>query len=387
MLYYRYRPYNELTLKELRYDEIYFSSKHESNDPYEGKVFLSYEFDKAKWERFLKVAWYKSIEDQELLNSLSTMLAEHLANHCPITYEEARNYSYFNVLLKKADPSLAYNLDLCIKKVIKLYRPKSRYTVSFSKKNDDVLLWSHYASKHKGFCLVFKAIDGFLYQDEKRIIKSIHRTPPNGIGQSSSCDVPSKFNFRKINYVSQIEMLDAARFLPGNVWDGLLADEDERLRFMDENESKTLEKHICWSYEDEYRLVLNEPTPWLFGDHFDYSQEERLMHFQPTQLVGIIFGALMDQKLKDRIREIVYNRMIKIYMNCKGCAVFDFVIFEAAISNTSREVKVTPIEIRGPNFSIFQTDVKFELSYKYWEDGWAIPFDETGRGASRKQFI
>ena len=39
MLYYRYRSGSELSIKELIYDELYFASQAECNDPYEGKIF------------------------------------------------------------------------------------------------------------------------------------------------------------------------------------------------------------------------------------------------------------------------------------------------------------------------------------------------------------
>ena len=38
MLYYRYRSGSELSIKELIYDELYFASREECNDPYEGKL-------------------------------------------------------------------------------------------------------------------------------------------------------------------------------------------------------------------------------------------------------------------------------------------------------------------------------------------------------------
>lgn len=38
MFYYRYRPATELAIKELIYDEMYFASEAECNDPYEGKM-------------------------------------------------------------------------------------------------------------------------------------------------------------------------------------------------------------------------------------------------------------------------------------------------------------------------------------------------------------
>ena len=45
-LYYRYRSGSELSIKELIYDELYFASREECNDPYEGKTFATFSKDK-----------------------------------------------------------------------------------------------------------------------------------------------------------------------------------------------------------------------------------------------------------------------------------------------------------------------------------------------------
>lgn len=389
MFYYRYRPISELMLKELRYNEIYFSSAAESNDPYDGKVFLSYDFDQEKWKRFLEVAW-KKLASRKEVETCITLLSEYLAEHCPISYEEVINYNFSSILLEKLptlDPLLVLLLDSLIKQFVELYRPHTRYTVSFSKTNNEVLMWSHYASRHKGFCLVFRAIDGSLYQDKKNQLRSVHHDTPNGIAPSMSYGLPNRFMFQDIKYCPEIEMIDASRFMPFHVFGRDLVDEEERLQFLTENECKCLEKHKCWEYETESRILLDEPIPWLFGAHFDYTQEERLLHFQPTQLVGIILGAQMEPTVKDRIREIIRGRLSKIGMDCKGCAVFDFVLFEAAISDTSRDVTVVPVEIYDFLGHIGKDDAKFESKYKAWEDGWAIEFSDEGNGVSRKQFL
>jgi hypothetical protein len=388
MLYYRYRPSGELSLKELRYDEIYFSSTAESNDPYDGKVFLSYKFDKEKWKRLLETAW-QGIDGKEALSILTFPLSEHLAEHSPSTYEETMRYDFRRILLDKVqrlDPLTAYQLDRLIKQFVDIYRPGGCYTVSFSKTNNNALMWSHYASKHKGFCLVFKALDGFLYQDKNRQLQSIERKTPNGLlAPSSGFGLPDRFMFCDINYSSDIEMIDASKYMPTYIFGRDLA-EYERIKFVNENESKCLEKHDCWRYEDEARLILHEPTAWLFGDHFIPTQEERLLHYQPTQLVGIILGALMEPNMKDRIREMVHRRMGRISRNCKGSAVFDFVLFEAKISDKSRDLEITPQEIYSFADVLLKDDPKFSSRYKAWEEGWAIEFDKNSVGASRKQF-
>lgn len=53
MLYYRYRSGSELAIKELIYDELYFASKAECNDPYEGKLFAKFDKNKDLWERLI----------------------------------------------------------------------------------------------------------------------------------------------------------------------------------------------------------------------------------------------------------------------------------------------------------------------------------------------
>lgn len=120
LFYYRYRPVSELTLKELRYNELYFSSRAENNDPYDGKVFLSYDFDIEKWERFVYAAITKSGFDEEFLKKLSKKLAGKLYSDKILTYQDIANYNFMQSILF-IEPSLgrifAYNLTEIIKQL------------------------------------------------------------------------------------------------------------------------------------------------------------------------------------------------------------------------------------------------------------------------------
>ena len=55
MLYYRYRSGNELTMKELIYDEMFFAAAEECNDPYEGRFFAEFPKDEEKWKKLIDV--------------------------------------------------------------------------------------------------------------------------------------------------------------------------------------------------------------------------------------------------------------------------------------------------------------------------------------------
>ena len=247
-------------------------------------------------------------------------------------------------------------------------------------------MWSHYASKHKGFCLIFKAINGFLCQDKEHLKNSISRKTPKGlIAPLSSFGLPESFHFQNIEYCPNIEMIDASRFMPYHVFGRDVTSEEERIKMAIENDRKCLEKHECWQYEEETRLLLNEPRAWLFGGHFEYTQEERLLHYQPTQLVGIILGALMEPKIRKRIREIISGLRERIARAVKVGPLFDFVLFEASISDKHRDVEITPKEIYGLSEAITKEDSQFASMLKKWEDGWAIVFDKNT--SFKKQFL
>ena len=94
MLYYRYRPISELSLKELRYGEIYFSSAEENNDPYDGKVFLLYNFDEDKWKRLFERAWLNVKLPNELLSQIAMNLSKVVVKNNPKTYEDVQTFNF-----------------------------------------------------------------------------------------------------------------------------------------------------------------------------------------------------------------------------------------------------------------------------------------------------
>ena len=102
MLYYRYRPASELSLKELLYNEIYFGSTSENNDPYDGKTFYYFGKEQDKWFRLLECAWkpITHIDWTEWANALSTVLSRS----SPMTFQAALSFDYVGALLKSPDP-------------------------------------------------------------------------------------------------------------------------------------------------------------------------------------------------------------------------------------------------------------------------------------------
>lgn len=388
MLYYRYRPINELSLKELRYNELYFASTEENNDPYDGNVFLSYAFDVKKWQRLFNSVFSRIGLPLETLKDVIENLSQKMSEDNVKTYNDVIKYDYANAILSmnpKLGMFVAFNLSEAIKNFVFIYRPSDIYTASFSKSNDSMLMWSHYASKHKGFCLVFRSIEGCLNQDKKNKKTGIERNTPKGIASHCSFGIGDKFCFKDIIYCKECSTIDASRYMPYGISDFKINSEEERIALAKENYNKLFEKHICWEYEQESRLVLEQPIPWIFGDRFEYSKDERLFYYQPTQLVGIICGAWMDKDIKNRIKEIVVANRERMWRNIEDDIVFDFVLFQAKISNEKRNIQIVPELIYNSNKIYQPSDSNFKNIYEKWQKGEAIQFN--GKGGAKKILV
>ncbi len=113
-----------------------------------------------------------------------------------------------------------------------------------SEVNDEILMWSHYADNHRGYCLMFAATD---------------MTPFFGTAQ-------------QVTYSESLPVVDIANDSPH------------------EKSEKTLLTKFCdWGYEKEWRIV-------------DHESGSGLHSYPPELLVGVIFGAQMPTGDRAKIR-------------------------------------------------------------------------------------
>jgi hypothetical protein len=382
MFYYRYRPYTEVSIKELLYNEIYFSSPEECNDPFDSKTFYVFDGDKGMWEKVItfSVKQTNAVVPDRLLH----ILAEHISKKCPLTFDEAYKINLLTDFPTKNpnEKELVNFVGTRIQEILLVYRPATRYFVSFSKLNSEPLMWSHYADKHKGFCLVFRAINGALNQSPHQKKRSVVRITKNGIAPNMTYGIPESFQFTKIDYEPEVKSLNAFLHLPVGVTGE--KSEEEAKKIKQEQESHYKQKSKSWEYETEYRLMLEPPLPWLFGEHFDYTKQERLFHYQPSQLVGIIYGAKMEATEKNRIKELLKERRDwQVYHDNENTIEFSFIEFDAVLSSNQREVEIKPTGLLSYN-TILTSDQNFDRLYKEMLDGWGW---ERYQNGSRKMKV
>ncbi len=195
---YKYRPFSINSLSALQKHSLWFSSHEDFNDPYEGLLRPPYE----EWNKQIRIIG-ETINEEDI----KELGIEYL--------------STFNPLMK------------------------GQRICCFSRKNDDILLWTHYADEHRGFCLEFDVLE----------------------------DVDFFLPIFPVVYEKD--------FAPAKLWD---------------NPGKILEqlfqrKSAAWKYEEEVRIIKKGRSG--------------LRSYCPCSLKSVIFGCRTSEKNINLVKTIL----------------------------------------------------------------------------------
>lgn len=355
--YYRFRPFTELTVKELIYDEIFFASTEECNDPYEGFPFIEFPRDADKWRRLLNFAW-----DEAFSKKYTDLFVEYFCKHGNINLNDLKKMDFYS-LNKDVTMSGLVSFKFHMQKLhscIENYTFQKKYFVSFSKSCMDYLMWSHYADKHNGICLIFKPINNGLFQR-----KDVLRTEFSFESVRSS--IANPFIFQDVVYCKHPQTLDGFDSFPADICKRYsFESEEERINFVESREKYFHEKLDCWDYEKEVRLLLSAPSAWINGK-IELSKYQRLFHYEPTQLAGIIFGSRTSEKNKKRIIEIVNDKQDVIVRNGNAQEKPNiFMFFQASMGNTERKLDFKPIGVNVAGSYLDLNAKSFDGLLKRW---------------------
>lgn len=380
MLYYRYRSGSELSIKELIYDELYFASREECNDPYEGKTFATFSKDKELWGNLINEA-LKS-HKIELDQSLKEKVVEYFLSKSPMPIENILRISrdeFIDIGQRRMDQFMLKPTLEAIQDYVMWYSPEERYFASFSKTNDNFLLWSHYANNHKGFCLIYRAIDGKLKQSPNWKREQTTTLPLPRL----TFMVPDAFEIQDVEYVSTPKSSNGFMCFPASVaGDKHTPEEVEEAQA--ERAKNYLQKHSVWDYEQEARVVLSSGVQWFAGRKLTLPAHQRLFHIDSTQVVGIILGSQMSAAQRERIKEIITEKVDRWSIPTTDHRIIsNFVLFEEILSETNREVVIEPKEIYTGTSVFTKKQPNFTKLYDEWQNGWAIEI--KGNSATKIQ--
>lgn len=215
---YKYQSFTTLNMKALKDQQIFFSRSADFNDPFDCS---------ASAPKFpLSEKEYQEIYDSQLAHLSSARDKREL---------EAK-YISNGKLNGQYRSEVASGIEAGIEGLKKTNR-YNRGVACFSAKNNDLLMWAHYADGHRGFCLEFDT----------------HYKPFN--------------NALEVKYDSQLPTINLEMVLAEPIT-------LETFRIM------VATKYQSWAYEEEWRLI-HEESQKLFG-------------YEAQALTGVYLGAEID---------------------------------------------------------------------------------------------
>ncbi|CAH0995876.1 hypothetical protein EMA8858_02004 [Emticicia aquatica] len=238
-----YMPINMLSLKSLMNGDLFFNQPSNFNDPYD-----CYPFDEIDLSEIDIQGYRNSCKSTLGVNNLLDIFDENPSKYIKDELNEVLN----NIGVK-----------------------------CFSKNDDNMLMWGHYAEKHQGMCLTFDASKDKEFFYAKSVTLQGER--------SEKCSAGSLEN-----YLYEVDYLE--EFIP--------FDYAQETKFGWDLEMRKMYyvigvKSIDWKYEEEIRIVSSlQKNNGKFKQNIKYKKEA---------LTAIKFGLKCNENDINMVKKIVKN--------------------------------------------------------------------------------
>lgn len=339
---FKYRPLSEFLFKELFYQELYFASYFELNDPLDLSARIEFSCEKSEQVEYLLFFLFKTtlslnntLSESDKINNKNLLTF----NDNKIRVEDFRQKIFENLVQLKKDKekiwqddiehiiittckklNLDFQFDLdSFRKELKRITSKfleNSYAICFSESNNDFLMWSHYASKHSGICLEFSLENSGLFPYISKTKRSLDYEKYKQM--LSEWEIKTHMywdRIRKVTYENEQPFINFFEFSPvfENEHDCDLIGLSKSWihHFAHQLEWVFSTKTIPWKYEKEWRAIhINFGNP--------ENPEERIRHYPLESLKAIYFGMRTPKTAKNRVYNI-FNRQHKDlkYFECK----------------------------------------------------------------------
>lgn len=313
MKFYRYRPLSELIFKELYYQEIYFASYEELNDPLDMSIQIDFRPSEIKHINYLlhfisiRQFILNNGEDFKKINICSKYdnLRDRIwekANACSIHEGISLDKitEIIDISINELRSNFYFDRDIFKSEVVRLCTKffKKSYVSCFSETNDNFLMWSHYASRHTGICLEF-TIKNKSFPFE--LVDSRNKDRAEYVKSMATWNGTSFRYWDEIKKVRYQPLLPNINFFNFSY---IFANEDDCditgiskswiHSYANKVADNLLIKMPAWKYEKEWRIIsLNFET--------NEYPEKRIRNYPLKYLTGIYFGINTSIEAKKRI--------------------------------------------------------------------------------------
>lgn len=301
---YRYRTISEYSISALEKDELWGSTIHTFNDPFECLPYYSLDEINQCLDRELSVEYFNTNLGRIVNNDIPPEIENNLT-------VEARGYLHKMASQLQNQPILACFIDnirsqivsMCnknmemfnVKFVEEILAYENQYNiVCFSESNRSTLMWAHYANGHTGFCLEY---------DIKSLLANCALNCP---------DIHSCSGFMLNNPIAPV-IYREERYNASAGFMSLLMNWIINVLKMPMNNhyydmflpTKTLlTKHKSWEYEQEWRAFKTPAVNEANCDHRMFSK------LKPT---AVYLGSKISKKDKNTILKICEIKSLPCY--------------------------------------------------------------------------
>ncbi|WCL51056.1 DUF2971 domain-containing protein [Leptospira sp. GIMC2001] len=233
---YKYFPFSHNALDSLKNNYLYFNDPSQFNDPFDCQVNIYFKYPDTKYPK---------------LNA-----------------DEINNFGLNRSIIKKgieADKTQQSKFNL------------NHRICCFSYINTNLLMWSHYAESHFGYCLEFE-----VEKAEDNVYKL--EIEPNQLLLNNS-DYNNNIFIKKVTYSNR----------KSNYFNGLSSEYNKLADIF-------MKKSKDWKYEEEFRSIYQKSS---------FACDERKIYYKKNKLRAIYFGINMIDCNKSKIIQIFKENTIE----------------------------------------------------------------------------
>jgi hypothetical protein len=268
---YKYRPTTDFAISNFETDTVWLNKPSEYNDPFEFVEYLDFSRINLTLNRLMKEELISTLTEQfpvpdyikqQAMNSDFPMkiIAEYQFKEF-----EGRNEKDIIKIFEVLDDALKkIIIDRHIEKIKKIQ--ENMKVCSFCESPNQLLMWSHYADNHRGFCIEY----------------NISRWLPNDVRKRILCPVIYQKDF----FDSTDHLLSQMEKGAFNILYPIISGST---------------KSVDWEYEKEWRFIFN------IGDSFQ--MQNYLMNCQTR----VFLGYRMCDSKKRKILEICKSKGLEAY--------------------------------------------------------------------------
>lgn len=277
---YRYRAYNQMNISAFNNDLLFISDNNFYTDLYDSSININMEsINQDLKNEFLKIDRIDLINKLKMIkHPSSTNIINNLQN-----YDNESLKEIIESFIPFFKPILNYKLN----NYINALRKNQNRSICFCESVIDNCMWDRYANGHKGFCLEYNFIPGYI---ETICTKCNHKCDK----ELTMCLLPVAYSDKKFDATYQIKrlvisdlLLEMLKFDPYN---GVVD-----LFFL--HKIQLHKERTGYSNEKEWRLIIN-------------NSKCDVVRFPPK---AVYLGAGLLRHEKDRIAFIAYKKWIIVY--------------------------------------------------------------------------